>query len=761
MPSSSLYSQSATINLTGTRDIIDFYHGIKVNGVATAPDHIEVDIGANSTSAGTGAGSSSATLTPGGANIAAGGTVTVGGASFSEVYTARVTPTLPFEFAIGANTAATLANLVAAFNRDTQQSFTASVQAGPTVRFIATTGPASGVTDTRVADVSASATTWAGGAVATAASTRTVAGNPSWTCVYRGTDYVRIKFRGMETTDSFPVVIRCMRLHSWSRPVATAKSSGTDGMVNLALSQVTFNSATGNFLVNGVVPGEDTLVIADHDDPANNGIYQIAAVTATTLTVASTKVFKKTITGGNDMDWAINAKAIDLNMEPTVVQVPFDLPSSDTHAVGAPATDVELPGQAIETAELADGILSADAAGRAKMAASFFGAAVPASVAHFADLFMPDAKLSGDRGKTSGYSISGENPSTDISGAGANAGISVSLDGTPAAHLFVADPSAYPLGGGAPVALNTGARIAQALTEVATAVGSPTVVSYNDGGSGRYTIIGTSRGSTSTVTVTAGMINDITGLLKLRTANGAVEMTGANSLDRYNLEQNAVAIQRFRDVGMRSIGHVDFAAGTNVGDTITLGGTEVWTARAVIALPYEYDQSGGTGATCAASFAAQVNATAGSGYLALVMGTGADIVALFPKSTIANNPAMAESTAGARTVVSGANMTNRRLAAERRMAWGQYTMTAADVTTLAPGGLAGEIPIGCIDSTTQPTLLSVRYATAAGDDIVMGANFPGVRVAQVGALQWLVILSEAGVAASLANTDTVSYILAY
>jgi len=45
----------------------------------------------------------------------------------------------------------------------------------------------------------------------------------------------------------------------------------------------------------------------------------------------------------------------------------------------------------ISTGELADGVLSADASGRGKMAAGFFGAGVAASAAHFADNFFTSA----------------------------------------------------------------------------------------------------------------------------------------------------------------------------------------------------------------------------------------------------------------------------------------------------------------------------------------------------------------------------------
>lgn len=212
------------------------------------------------------------------------------------------------------------------------------------------------------------------------------------------------------------------------------------------------------------------------------------------------------------------------------------------------------------------------------------------------------------------------------------------------------------------------------------------------------------------------------------------------------------------------VGYVRFAANVDPVsvDTISIGApAEVWTVAAgAPATDWEYTV-GLDAAASATSFAARVNANAGSAVRALV-GAGGTEVVLFPKLVATGDLALAESTSEARTVVSAAAMTGSHAAAGRTFHVGSYTVTAADVTTMAPGGAAGEVPVA-VFGTALPILGPVTVLTSTGAFRTWGAglSYPGFRLLQQGANEFVLLMKEAGAAGSLSADDTVRFCVVY
>lgn len=189
-------------------------------------------------------------------------------------------------------------------------------------------------------------------------------------------------------------------------------------------------------------------------------------------------------------------------------------------------------------AKFADGLFAAADASRNKFAAGFFGltataqalfvdgfwTATTAARDKFADLFLTDVKLAQDRGKTAGLTLSGITPSTDITGGAATRDINVDLDGIGAHNCEIAKAG-----------LNSGALIAAALqvsirAAHASAAYTLAEVRY-DAASGRYLVTSGTRGSTSSVALAAGTGADVGAELCLLTANGGVAIPGCDNLD--------------------------------------------------------------------------------------------------------------------------------------------------------------------------------------------------------------------------------------
>lgn len=211
-----------------------------------------------------------------------------------------------------------------------------------------------------------------------------------------------------------------------------------------------------------------------------------------------------------------------------------------------------------------------------------------------------------------------------------------------------------------------------------------------------------------------------------------------------------------KDIADLGVGYVYFEGGAaNVGDQFTFGGTEVWTAIAGApgAAAYEFDQSGGTAASCATSLGAQINAvTGGSVNRAVVSG---NVVLLFAKTAAAGNLAIAVTTnVSTNLYASGAAMVGSLAARVTQLSYLRYAVTATDVTNFA---LGNEIVVGAVASTTQPQILGYAVADATG-----GLYAPAgldMLAKQSGANEWLVGLKDT--TPILSATDVVTVILGF
>ena len=345
---------SLTGTIIGTREIISFVHGLRWGHDPVTPDVVELEFNSPENTSGGAAPTPYSETIPTPAGVpAAGQTVTIGNATYNEIYTARVAAALPFEFSIGTGGSAvnnTIDNLVAEVNKRTVLNIFADRSAGFRIRSSCAPGKSTLHNGSR--DWSSNATTWAGAAWgAPAAGAGVVSGAPDWSVIYRDEYVVKVEVRGMKATTTLAYTIKAAYANSLQRILVPVQTSGIDLAVNLAVSNVIATSPGADFIAAGVIPGEDTLVITDTTDPANNGVYEIAARTTTTLTVKSAKTFNKTIAA---MVWSLNSAVLSTQMESGGPgQVPFDLPSPDQHYAGHSATDVDLPGAAVTAAELA------------------------------------------------------------------------------------------------------------------------------------------------------------------------------------------------------------------------------------------------------------------------------------------------------------------------------------------------------------------------------------------------------------------------
>uniref|UniRef100_A0A6H1ZNV0 Uncharacterized protein n=1 Tax=viral metagenome TaxID=1070528 RepID=A0A6H1ZNV0_9ZZZZ len=211
-----------------------------------------------------------------------------------------------------------------------------------------------------------------------------------------------------------------------------------------------------------------------------------------------------------------------------------------------------------------------------------------------------------------------------------------------------------------------------------------------------------------------------------------------------------------KDLGDLGVGYFYFQGGAAaVGDQFTIGGTEVWTAIAGApgAAAYEFDQSGGTAATCATSLGAQINAvTGGSLCRAVVSG---NVVLLFALTAAAGNLALAVTTNVSTFLYASAAAQVGSLAARvTQMSYLRYALVAADITSLA---LGNEIVIGAVATTTQPQILGYAVADATG-----GLYAPAgldMLAKQSGANEWLVGLKDT--TGILAATDILTVTLGF
>jgi len=371
-----LYSED-TGTLTGAHDVIMFYHGLRESTSGkVAPDQIDLEITQSSEAAGAGAAAVSTKAFAGVATALQ--DVIIGGGTYDETWVFAAARTNPFTVAVGTTAAESAENLIAAINADTIQNLVADESVAGTCRVRAAAYPG-GDTEAGVRDFSAFAGT-AGGAWSASGAAEgsgNVAGAVSWSVLASTSDFVKLRLRGLESTDSVTYRIRTWRLHSMMRSVTSQLVTGADGDTTIGSNDFT-PTASPLFVTNGVLPGH-ILVIMEPDtggfgDCLDNGSYEIENVTETTLTLTAADLpdgWKQTDTLVN---FAVGFGTVLQETEAGINQAPFGLPGDDVHTAAAPCTDVDVPGEAIETAEIKAGALAATSAGRAIMATDYFDA---------------------------------------------------------------------------------------------------------------------------------------------------------------------------------------------------------------------------------------------------------------------------------------------------------------------------------------------------------------------------------------------------
>jgi len=326
-------------------------------------------------------------------------TFVIGGGTYTETWTWIAARAQPYQVTIGSTAAESIDNAVAAVNADTVQNIIADNVSDTHLRIRSAAYPG-GTLEFGVRDWAGNVETMVAGGngpwATTSAGAGNVAGAPSWSVLARTSDYVKIRVRGLESTDSLTYRVRAWRMHSMIRTATSQLVTGTDG--ECVVGANTFTPASSpTFVTNGVAIG-DILVINEPDsggvgDTVNNGSYEITAVSETSVTVSTTDLPNGWRATQSNVDFAVGYGSALSVTEAGIAQAPFGLPGDDIHSAADPCTDVDIPGASIETGELADGALAASAAGRAKMAVDYFGAGVAASVAHFADDFWTTGAL--------------------------------------------------------------------------------------------------------------------------------------------------------------------------------------------------------------------------------------------------------------------------------------------------------------------------------------------------------------------------------
>lgn len=213
-----------------------------------------------------------------------------------------------------------------------------------------------------------------------------------------------------------------------------------------------------------------------------------------------------------------------------------------------------------------------------------------------------------------------------------------------------------------------------------------------------------------------------------------------------------------RDIGRRSVGYVYISGAIADTDQIGIAGRLYeFDNNAAITGDVLVDVSGGLGAANAITqLVAAINGDASATVRAIDI--GGDVAALYALNTTTNAALTNPVDAGGVIFVSAANMVGNAAYTVKSIINGSYTITAQDVTTLAPGAANGEIPVAAIDTTSTPTLLAFELRTSVG--VFKSKATVGARLAQQGANQWLLIIDEAGGAAVMAATDVLTFIIA-
>lgn len=196
------------------------------------------------------------------------------------------------------------------------------------------------------------------------------------------------------------------------------------------------------------------------------------------------------------------------------------------------------------------------------------------------------------------------------------------------------------------------------------------------------------------------------------------------------------------------IGYVRFSGVTADGETVTINGRvyEFDTGGAVAPGSVLVDISGGNSATQSATALAAAITGDGGAVVDALVDTAGTVVLLVGKSAVTAFT-LAETLGNG--VVSGATMPGGVAAADRYLAAGEYTVTAADVLTWAAGG---EVPVLCMDDPgIAPTQHTMQWVDSTGG---FGSNLGlTARVARVNANNYAVLVSDP--LAVLSATDVI------
>lgn len=214
-----------------------------------------------------------------------------------------------------------------------------------------------------------------------------------------------------------------------------------------------------------------------------------------------------------------------------------------------------------------------------------------------------------------------------------------------------------------------------------------------------------------------------------------------------------------RDIGRACVGYFYLTGAAGDTELVTINArTYEFDTNATSTGDVAVDISGDATADAACTaLAAAINGDGSAVVEAVVMAGNSDVtggVMLLANTAQATNYTL--TTSAALGVVSGATLANASAIARRDLSFIEYTVTAADVTTLARTG-GNSVPIAGIPSTTAPTLLGVFMRTSAGA-LVVPVSTLVFSVTQVNSNFYVVSVDDS--AATLGANDTIAVTVA-
>lgn len=202
-------------------------------------------------------------------------------------------------------------------------------------------------------------------------------------------------------------------------------------------------------------------------------------------------------------------------------------------------------------------------------------------------------------------------------------------------------------------------------------------------------------------------------------------------------------------------GYVKFKAQSQIGDRVTIGGTETWTAVDGTPGAGEYD-IGATIADTAASLATEINADASSLVVALHQ-AGAAVVQLSSKQVVPAGISLAENTSEARLAVSANGLSGSTSISARSVYRGIYTLNADDMTVLDPTVDNDAVVIAAIPTAYTPILDSVGVLSS--NNVCKSSATVEFSLAQVNSNSWNLLVKETSVGSVLEDGDKIAFII--